>query len=252
MATDYPKILHDNRLDNGTPVASSTASGDYSVLNLRDFRPYTYFKPASLPATITVDCGSAQAASYWAVYGHDFFTRGNTVELRASTDNFAASNVLVDSVTPASNAAFARYFTSVSYRYWRLTITGGTAPTLAIAAIGAEFDIPAYFANGFDPLGRVIKGQYNRSEVGHPLGRTVKFEEWAESLKFELVTWAWVRDSWLPVWRTHVRDEPFLLQWNYVDYPGELYLVAVKDQFKTPHQPGAYCNLSLDVMGVVT
>jgi len=252
MATNYPKILHDNRLDDGTPAASSTATGDYSVLNLRDFRPYTWWKPASLPATVTVDCGSAQAASYWAVYGHDLFSRGCTIELRGSTDNFAASDVLVDSVVPASDDPFARYFNGVSYRYWRLRIVNGTAPTLAIAALGTEFDIPAYFTSGFDPLGRSIKGQVNRSEAGHPLGRTVKFEEWAEPLKFELLTWAWVRSSWLPAWRAHVRDEPFLLQWDPVTYTGEMYLVAVKDQFKTPHRPGGYCDLSLDVMGVVT
>jgi len=252
MATDYPKILHDNRLDDGTPSASSTASGDYSVLNLRDFRPYTWWKPTALPATVTVDCGSAREASYWAVYGHDLFARACTIELRASTDNFAASNVLVDSLTPASDDPFVRYFTSASYRYWRLNITGGASmPSLAIAAIGAELDIPAYLSSGFDPLGRMIKGQYNRSESGHPLGRTVKFEEWAESLRFELVTWAWVRASWLPAWRAHVRDEPFIFSWDPSGHPAEVVLVAVKDQFKTPHKPGSYTDLSFDVLGVV-
>ena len=252
MATDYPKILHDNRLDDATPAASSTAAGDYNVLNLRDFRSYTWWKPSSLPATVTVDCGSAKSVDYWAVYGHDLFTGGCTIELRGSTDNFSASDVLVDTLTPANNNPFARLVNSVSYRYWRLRITGTTAPALAIAALGQVLDIPAYLASGFDPIGRVIKGQYNRSELGHPLGRTVKFEEWAESLRFELVTWAWVRATWLPAWRLHVGRDPFLFVWDPVSHLDEARLVAVKDQFKTPHRPGGYCDLSFDVAGVVS
>src|SRR5512139_4004284 len=184
MATDYPKILHDNRLDDGTPAASSTAAGNYNVLNLRDFRPYTWWKPTALPATVTVDCGSAKSVDYWAIYGHNLFTAGCTIELHGSTDNFAASDVTVDSYTPTSDDAFARQVASVSYRYWRLRITGAaTMPSLALAALGQVLDIPAYLASGFDPIGRVLKGQYNRAELGHPLGRTVKFEEWSESLK---------------------------------------------------------------------
>ncbi len=252
MPTDYPKILHENRLDDATPVASSTAAGNFSVLNLRDFRPYTWWKPATLPATVTVDCGSAKAVDYWALYGHGLFTGACTIELRASTDNFSGSNVLVDSLTPASNDPFARYVNSVSYRYWRLTITGSAPPALAIAALGQLLDIPAYLATGFDPIGRTIKGQYNRSELGHPLGRSVKFEEWNESLKFELLSWSWVRNTWLPAWRAHVRDDPFLFAWNPTGNPGEVYLVAVKDQFKTPHKTGSLCDLSFDVLGVVT
>jgi hypothetical protein len=252
MATDYPKILHDNRLDDGTPAASSTASGNFDVLNLRDFRPYTKFKPASLPATITVDCGSAKAVDYWAVYGHDLYTGGCTIELRGSTDNFSASDVLVDTLTPASNDPFVRLIASVSYRYWRLRITGTTAPTLALAALGVAFDIPAYLASGFDPIGRTIKGQANRSEMGHPLGRTVKYEEWSETLKFELVTWAWVRSSWLAAWRAHVRDDPFLFVWDPMSHLDEVYLVSVKDKFSTPHRPGSYADLSLEVTGVAS
>jgi hypothetical protein len=252
MTTNYPKILHENRLDDATPAASSTAAGNFSVLNLRDFRPYTWWKPVSLPATVTVDCASAKSVDYWSVYGHDLYTHGCTIELRGSTDNFSASDVLVDTFTPTSNDAFARLIASTSYRYWRLRITGATAPSLAIAAFGMALDIPEYLTAGFDPTGRVIRGQYNRSELGHPLGRTVKFEEWSETLRFELLTWAWIRATWLPAWRVHVGRDPFLFTWDPALHAEEVYLVAVKDQFKTPHRTGGYCDLVFDVSGVVT
>lgn len=251
MATDTPKCLFDNRLDDGTPAASSTAAG-YSVLSLREWRPYTAWQPTSLPATVTVDCAAPAPVDYWAIYEHDLHTQGATIQLRGSTDNFAASDVLVDSVTPSSDAPFVRFVASVSYRYWRIRITGTTAPTLAIAALGEAFEIPAYLSSGFDPIGRSVKGQVNRSELGHPLGRTVMYEAWEESVTFECLSWSWLRADWLAAWRAHLRDEPFLWLWDQTGHPDEVYLVAVKDGFKSPHQPGSYTNLNLTLYGVVT
>lgn len=250
MHTDYPKILHENRLDDATPVASTTAAG-FNVLNLRDFRPYTWWKPTALPATVTVDCGSAKAVDYWTVYGHDLFTQAATIELRGSTDNFGASNVLLDTFAPTDNKAFARYITSVMYRYWRLRITGGaTMPSIAIAALGQLLDVPSYLESGFDPTGRKVVGVSNRSMDGHPLGRTVKYEQWEESLKFQLLTWSWLRASFEAAWTAHLRDDPFLFVWNPIGQPAEIYLVMAKDAFKSPHRAGSLCDLTMDVVAV--
>jgi len=251
MATDYPKCLYENRLDDGTPAASTTAAG-YSVLNLRDWRAYTWWKPTALPATVTVDCGSAKAADYWAVYGHDLATQGCTIELRGSTDNFSASNVLVDTVTPSTDAAFVRHFASATYRYWRLRITGAaTMPSLAIASVGVAMDIPAYLSEGFDPLGRTPQGALNRSELGHALGRTVEWEEWEQTLNFSTLTWSWARTTWEAAWEAHLRDDPFIFQWDPSGHAAEVYLVAVDGGFRTPHKAGSYCDLTFKVTAVV-
>ena len=93
--TAKPKFLHDNRLNDGTPVASTTAVGNYNVLNLLDFRPFTWWKPTALPATVTIDSGVPRAADYALIYGHDLHDAQVAVEVRGSTDNFAASDVLL-------------------------------------------------------------------------------------------------------------------------------------------------------------
>ncbi len=251
MANGYPQILHDNRLDDATPVASTTATG-YDVLNLRDWRPYTWWKPTALPATVTVDCASPVAADYFLIWGHDLFTHGCTVELRGSTDNFVSSNVLIASKITTSNDPFFVAFTSVSFRYWRLNITGGaTMPSIAIASIGTALDIHAYFASGFDPIGRDVIGQYNQSMSGHPLGKAIRYEEWSQTLNFENVTWSWLRATWQPAWSVHLRKEPFVLVWDSVDHADELRLVVAQNGYRTPHSTGSYANLSLDVMGVI-
>lgn len=251
MATDFPKCLFDNRLDDGTPVASTTAT-NYSVLNLRDWRPGTAWQPTALPATVTIDSGSAVASDYWCIYGHDLFTHGCTIELRMSTDNFAASDVLIDSVTPSSNAAFVRHHNTATYRYRRFRITGAaTMPSIQIAAMGVAFDIPIYLSSGFDPVGREPMGMLNRSEVGHPLGRTVQWEKWSQQLRFEHVTWAWIRASWEPAWEDHLRDDPFIFQWDQSGHASEIYLVNVEGGFDAPHVPGGYATLSFKVSAAV-
>ena len=244
-----PRVFHDNRLDDATPAASTTATG-FDVLNLRDWRPYTEWQPTALPATVTVDCGSAKAADYAFIWGHDLFTQGATLEIRGSTDNFAASDVLVDSLTPTSDDPFLLEWTSTSYRYWRINITGTTVPTLGIAAIGAALEIPAYLREGFDPIGTEPKGIFNRSVAGMPLGRSIQYEDWSQSLTFDNLSWAWIRSTWEPAWAAHLRGEPFGFAWNSTTYPTEIALVTAKAGSKTPHKSGSYADLQLDLTGL--
>lgn len=246
-----PTIFYDNRFSNGTPVASSSAAG-FAAANVADWRAYTWWKPTALPATLTVDCGSARAADYALIHGHDLFSRGCTVEVRGSTDNFAASNVLVATVTPTSDDPLLVLFASTAYRHWRLRFTGAAVPTLAIAAIGARLELPAWLPQPFDPLGRQIVGQSNRNERGQALGRVVQFESWKEQIKLERVSWAWVRNTWLPAWRAHLRSTPFVLGWEVDLYPTDLKLVTAGDKFDTPHYAGSTCDLTFDVEAVVT
>lgn len=248
MAQQLPKILHESRFADATPAASTTAAG-FSVLHVRDWRPYTWWKPTTMPATITVDCGSAKAADYAALYAHDCASRGNTVEVRGSTDNFSSSNVLVASITPTADKPIVLTFNAVSYRYWRLRFTGGSAPTIAIAAIGTALTLPRYLRE-HDPIARQVRGQANRSEDGHPLGRVVVYEQWEGAIAVHNVSWSYVRDTFLPAWQAHLRSTPFLLAWDAGDHPTETRLLAAGGQLATPHRPGALADLIFDAVGV--
>lgn len=249
MATG-PLVLYESRLNDATPAASSTAAG-YNVLNLRDARPYSFWKPSAMPATVTVDCGSSKAADYLAVYGHDLFSRGCTIEIRKSTDNFAANDVLVATHTPADNKPILVLFTSTSSRYWRIRVLTGTAPTIAIAMFGVRLEVPSGVREGFDPIGRNVIGQTNRAVKGHALGRVVNYAEWKETLRFELVSWTWVRTTWAAAWEAWLQSEPWLFAWHPDTYPKETYLVAADGAFGTPHKVGQLTDLEVAVTGVM-
>ena len=239
-----PKILYDNRL-NGTLVASSTASG-YNVAYLRDLKPFTWFKAVSLPATVTRDEGSAKSADYALIYGE-----AGTYEIRASTDNFSASDVLLGTITLTKTAFGLALFTSVSYRYWRVKQTGaGTPPAYSIAMIGVGLEMPRHLTAGFDPVGRMVHSQTNRSEKGHVLGTVTDFEEWSQSLSFRKPLKTWVDDTFQPAWTAHLRDLPFAFAWDTDDYPDVVYWVKAGDKFSAPHIAGPYCShLEFEVSG---
>jgi len=248
-----PKLFYDNRFADATPVASTTAAGSYAAANLNDLRPYTWWKPTALPATVTVDCGSAKAADFALFYGHDLHTQGASIEIHGSTDNFAASDVtVVASYAPTSDDPFLLEFASASYRYWRLKITGTTMPSIAMVLIGAELVMPEYLNNGFDPLARNVIGRSNNNDNGQPLGAIVDYEQWKQTLEFDFVSWSWLRSTWQPAWRNYLRSSPFIFAWDSVDYPAELYLVRAGNSYQTPHTNGLLANLIFDVSGVGT
>jgi len=244
-----PKLFYQSVFADHTPVASSTATGH--VLNLIDFRAYTWWAPVSVPATITTDAGAGVSVDYCVVYGHDLFTNGCTLQVRASTDNFVGSDVLQATITPTNDEPFLLEFASASFRYWRVTITGTTPPNLAIVSLGSTLTVPAYMVPGFDPIGRRPKVTNNQSRGGHPLGKVIEYEAWAQSATFELLTWAWIRSAWLPAWEAHLRGSPFVFAWETDTYDDELRLVIIDGPFSTPHQAGGYINLTIRLEGVV-
>ena len=251
MSVGLPKILYDSRFNDGTPVGSSTASG-FNALNIRDMRPYSFWKPTAMPAAVTVDCGSAKAADYAAVYAHDLFSRGASLEIRGSTDNFVSSSVLLASQTPTSNDPIVLTFNSASYRYWALRVTGANAPTIGIGLIGAALTLPRRHTLGFDPITRSVKAQTNRSVAGWPLGRVVSFEEWRQQISIDVVSWTFLRNTWLPAWKAWLRAEPFLYAWDTVTRPGETVLAQMDGDFSAPTIGGELCRLEFALSGVAT
>ena len=252
MTVQAPKILWDNRLADALAVASSTAA-TYNVVNLSDWRAYTYWQPTSLPATVTVNCGSAKAADYGALYRHDLATQGVSVEVRGSTDNFSANDVLLTSSTPTTDEPLLLPFNSASYQYWRWRFTGGAnMPTIALASIGAAltFELPVPY--GFDPLGRKVVSARNRSIAGWPLGTVLEFEEWSESINARNASQTWLRNTFLPAWDAHLVAEPFLFAWDPGDHASEIYLVNVSGELRAPHRELGRCDVLFPVSGVVT
>lgn len=243
------KLLCTNHLAAGPLTASSTAAG-YAAASLADFRPYTWWKPTSMPAHVVVDAGSVKAADMLAVFGHDLGSKGATIEVRGSTDNFVTSDVLIASKTPTSDDPFFIVWNSVSYRYWRLRVSGASVVSLACPILGPALVLPVGLEAPFDPVGRRIDGRRIRNNDGQPLGMVVDYESWEQAITLRAVTWSWVRATWLPAWLAALRAQPFAFAWDPTNYPDEVRLVVTDGEFDTPHRSGSLCDLSVKLRGV--
>ncbi|MFZ5530289.1 MAG: hypothetical protein ACOY4U_04465 [Pseudomonadota bacterium] len=250
MATINPILMFDSRFDDGTPVASSTAAG-FDVLNLRDRRNYTWYKPGSLPATAIVDCGIDKAADCLAVYGHDLGSKGCTIEARGSTDNFSASDVLLASATPANDKPFLVQFNSAPYRSWGVRITGPAAPSMAIVMLGAALVFPQPVENGFDPIGPDLLGNIDVARNGNPIGRTIEHQSWKQKLRFPDLAESWVRANWVTNW-SRIRDKPVLFAWDSQYHPEDIYLAVLGNGFDAPYKAGARTDLGFELSGLST
>lgn len=420
-----PKFLFDSRFKDATPVASSTAAGDFAVANLTDFRPYTWWKPSAMPATVKIDSVVARPADYAFLYGHNLQDANACALIQGSIDDFASSivtlamsnaiafpesfdnakwskenatitanstaapnktltaeklventavsvehrvrqNIIgilpdnldveasvylkagertwarlifvkkdgtfpianfdlangaigslgggvtasIESVgdgwyrctvamnmgsgatTPAfiiniaagnnvvsytgdgasgiyawgaqmskgsgsyegvSGAPILLSWTQASHRYHRVNLinsTGTTAPSLAIAAIGAALESPVYFEDTFSPIDREPHGHTNRNEDGQVLGTIVNFESWEHEISLRQVDWSWARDTFMPAWLAHLRGSPFGFIWDSDLYPGDVRLVAREGDLSIPHRSGSLADVRFNVKGV--
>lgn len=246
-----PIILFDSRFLEGTPTATDTATG-FSVLNIRDYRTYTFWRAASAGTKyITVDCATAKTADCLAVISHNLNTAAALVSVESSPDNSVWTNRLAE-FTPTSNRAFMRLVTSVSARYWRIKIvTASVAPQLAVAMLGTRFEFARYLQAGFDPAPERINARSTKSKAGHLLGTTVDYYELEISAMWENLTASWVASSFMPVWSNIKTCRPFFWAWNIDNYPSDIYYVRIPDDhhLTMPFDP-VRRSLRLNMVGV--
>jgi hypothetical protein len=112
-----PTVLFNNLFLSGTLAASSEAAG-YPKENAVSENTNKSWKPSSLPATLSVDLGTARSVDSFALVAHNCGTKGNVVILQTSN----AGSIWLDRciVSPSDDTTIFGLLTSVSSRYWRL------------------------------------------------------------------------------------------------------------------------------------
>lgn len=247
MPTTGPLILHHNVMEGAT--VSSTAAG-FDAAHLEDWRQYTFWKPSSLPATITKDTGAPTSVDYLLLDGGEF--AGLTVTLRGSTDNFVGSDVVLGTAAVTTGkGCFLHLTTPVSYRYYRIQISGIVAPIISIAAVGLATEMPFGMGEGYDALAREEVGARNTNENGYPLGIVSKFEKIDRNLTFNLVDWEFLRDDWLSAWDA-IKQRPFGFVWDPDGHPDEVDILMTDGGFDAPQMAGDMATITVQCHGVLT
>lgn len=137
------RIYYPNRLDVApTITGSSQASASLSASNVAHDHVVKVWRTgtASATETVTFDFGASVAATSAIIFAHTLLGTDSNIELRKSTDNFAANDVLVATFTWAATPMLVT-FSTTSSRYWRVKFTKASA--------GATRDIGRIFIGDY-------------------------------------------------------------------------------------------------------
>lgn len=138
------RLLYANLIDASGVVitGSSQASTSLAAANVaHEFKTKVWRTGTSTAAeSITFDLLSAKGVTSVILFAHTLTAGDSTIQLRASTDNFVASDDLISTLAYASEI-ISSTFSIQTYRYWRVVFTKSAA--------GESRDI-----------GRIFLGQY--------------------------------------------------------------------------------------------
>ena len=136
------KIVYTNHVDDATITASSSSTG-FGTANLQDSRVSRVWRSTSTTVTIVFDFGSAVSFAGVGIAGHNF-TSGATVTLEWNDADSWGSPAGSQSLTVEST--ITETFSSVSYRYARLSVTDASNSDgyieIGRVAIGAAMTDP--------------------------------------------------------------------------------------------------------------
>ena len=100
--------------------------------------------------SIIVNAGVSVPVNALIIDNHNL--AGKALQLRASTDNFVTSDVLIVGWTQADNSNILKRFTLVNYQYWKLVILSGSpAASIGEIYLGVRVQLPKNPAIPFDP-----------------------------------------------------------------------------------------------------
>ena len=173
----------------GTTVAATDTAAGYAPADVLEGCEDSGWKPVDTTGSksLTLDLGGAFLVGALAMTGE--YLNGVTLEVRASSDNFALSDVQVS--PPASIVNFTtawRNWSAGTWRYWRLIFSGiGASFLLHHVALGPFEPLP-FHGDGHDPDTFGAEGDHLVSVSGYYLGNSQRRAMRAISLGFGQVT----------------------------------------------------------------
>ncbi|MDH5796936.1 MAG: hypothetical protein OEZ19_00085 [Paracoccaceae bacterium] len=175
------------RLANGSELVSYTGSTANTILVLR----------ASVNdsiATLRYDLFEAQSGDVICLAGHNFGSTGTLVTLQHDS-NEDDTWTDISSFTPSNDSPIMSILVPVTSPRWRLQVSRGVLPEVAVFRPGLALQMQRSFYAGFNPapMARATQVTGNISGSGELLGRSRKRTILQASYKWENITYAWVR-----------------------------------------------------------
>lgn len=208
------RIAHSsNWISGGSITASTTATGFFEDAP-DESTTYEKWSPSSLPATWENDLGSANEIDYCSIAGHTMGDKGNTLQVQYDS---TGGGVWVDVINQAitDNQPIFCIFRPNTFQKWRVRITNGTAPSIAVVRFGKalQMERPIYGGHTALKLNRKTTVRSTRSELGGFLGRTRIRNSLGGSFNWSNLTSDFVRSD-IETLIKAIETEPLFIAWR--------------------------------------
>lgn len=227
----HSRIGYDTFTITGSASASSSQALFPASAPLNSMT-YEYWRPNTIPATWTLDAGSSKLANYFGIAAHSLGSSGCTITIASSPDNTTWTDI--DSLTPTDDSPIMFLFAGVTARYWRLSVGGGSAPSIGVIYVGPVLEMMRPCFAGLSPinLSRVTVIRPNKSEGGQWLGRSVIRSGSTMSVTYNNLDGTWYRTNFDPFVESAIYA-PFFFAWRPEGFPDAVGYASV-DKDITP------------------
>jgi len=244
---NHARIGWQNLTFGRTPTASTSAAGRPAI-NATFPTTFEFWQPTAVPATWSVDLGSARIVDYVGIVG-DF--NGATVVVEYSSNNTTWTSV--DTRTEVNDRInLFLFFSQVTARYWRLSFSVAI-PRLAVAYIGKLLVMQRPIYQGHTPLtlSRETTVSNNVSEGGQYLGRSIIRQGAQTSASWNHLKADWYRANFDPFVKA-ARTVPFFIGWRPLAFPGELGFCWTNDDIAPENSgPRDFMNVDISFRGLI-
>ncbi len=225
-----PLIGSNSRLDTDTTSFTEVAAAGTDEANITDDRLFTLYKMGLSDTLfqIVTDAGAGNTVDveYFALIGHDLDDPeadglgGCTLVFEQSADGSAFTPIFTLSPV-ASSKIIARAGATITNRFFRITVTRGSAFKISIGQLawGKAVKFPDGVPVGFDPNEDRIVSRTNVSQTGNLLGTTLQYIERRAEFRLDHVPGSFVNDTTLGGFKNFLENDgelgkAFLLMWN--------------------------------------
>ncbi len=251
-----PRILWNSRIPGATVTVTSEATG-FEKANASDWLTFDWWKPTAAGTVYyTIDLGSALAVDSWGVAAHDLGTNSASIQLQYSTDNFAAdTNDFAAAISPSTTEPRFQQAASQTKRYWRFKIVSASAASkIGVLMLGQMLELSEGLRIGHEPdaLAQWYESKFNQSQGSALLGTSTYKKFIESSMRFTVLTPAFVRASWEPFLRHVETGKGFIYQPDPDNNPTEVIYGVLNKKFTPARYSHAnFMEVNLPYVGIV-
>lgn len=212
--TTHARIAHSGNWNAGGTISASTTAAGFFADAPDNSLTFEKWAPSALPATWEIDLGSALEIDYCAIAGHNMGTNGNTLQVQYDSTGGGVWVDVINAAITDDEHIFA-IFEPKTFQKWRIRISGGTAPSIAVIRFGKALQMERAMYAGHTPLktNRKTTIRSTKSELGQWLGRTKIRNMLTGNFEWDNLTSDFVRAN-IGLFIRSIETEPFFIAWR--------------------------------------